>query len=184
MISLQTNFIALQIWEQSTIGVLKKCVLQICSKYTGKHPCRSVTSVTLQTNFIEITLLHGCSPVNLLDNCKNAVLTNTCGELLLQIFIQHACHIFHYKLVSNLGCFLIHSYSDLPHVNGIFCNVLLDSLFARWYLKTASCYVAFSFEKNFYNKSLFFFWYLTHRSLESPPENVLRIFLYFVPRAI
>ena len=96
---------------------------------------------------------------------------------ILQIFIQHACHIFHYKLVSNLGCFLIHSYSDLSHVNGIFCNVLLDSLFARWYLKTASCYVDFSFEKNFCNKSLFFFWYLTHRSLESPPENVLRIFL-------
>ena len=114
-------------------------------KYTGKHPCRSVTSVKLQTNFIEITLLHGCSPVNLLDICKKAVLTNTCGELLLQIFIQHACHIFHYKLVSNLGCFLIHSYSDLSHVNGIlqrfvgfsFCKVvpenckLLRSFFFR-----------------------------------------------------
>ena len=64
---------------------------------------------------------------------------------ILQIFIQHACHIFHYKLVSNLGCFLIHSYSDLSHVNGIlqrfvgfsFCKVvpenckLLRSFFFR-----------------------------------------------------
>ena len=105
-----TNFITLQIQEQSPISVLqiKKRVLQICSKYTEKHPCRSVSSVKLQNNFIEITLPHGCSPVNLLHICRKAVLTNTHGELLLQIFIQHACHIFQYKFVSNLGCFLIY----------------------------------------------------------------------------
>ena len=44
----------------------RKGVLKICSKLTGENPCRSVISVTLLCNFIEITLWHGCSPVNLL----------------------------------------------------------------------------------------------------------------------
>ena len=29
---------------------------QICSKFTGEHPCRSVISIKLLCNFIEITL--------------------------------------------------------------------------------------------------------------------------------
>ena len=35
-----------------------------CSK--NVHPCRSVISIKLQSSFIEITLLYGCSPVYLL----------------------------------------------------------------------------------------------------------------------
>ena len=38
---------------------LEKGVLKICSKFTGKDPCRSVISIKLQCNFIEITLRHG-----------------------------------------------------------------------------------------------------------------------------
>ena len=34
----------------------------MCSKFTGDHPCRT----PMLCNFIEIVLLHGCSPVNLL----------------------------------------------------------------------------------------------------------------------
>ena len=45
---------------------LEKGVLKICSKFTGKHPCRSANSIKLQSNFIEIALRYGCSPVNLL----------------------------------------------------------------------------------------------------------------------
>ena len=45
---------------------LVKGVLKICSKFTGEYPCRSVISIKLQSNFIEIALRHGCSPVNLL----------------------------------------------------------------------------------------------------------------------
>ena len=45
---------------------LRKGVLKICSKFTGKHPCRSGISIKLQSSFIEIALRHGCSPVNLL----------------------------------------------------------------------------------------------------------------------
>ena len=43
-----------------------KGVLKICSKLTGEGPCQSVISIKLQRNFMEITLRHGCSPVNLL----------------------------------------------------------------------------------------------------------------------
>ena len=53
--------------ESSRPGVfLVKSVLKICSRFTGEHPCRSVISIKLLCNFIEITLRHGCSPVNLL----------------------------------------------------------------------------------------------------------------------
>ena len=45
---------------------LGKGVLKICSKFTGEHPCRSAISIKLQSNFVEITLWHECSPVNLL----------------------------------------------------------------------------------------------------------------------
>ena len=38
---------------------LGKDVLKKCSKFTGNHPCRSVISVKLQSNFIEIALRHG-----------------------------------------------------------------------------------------------------------------------------
>ena len=45
---------------------LRKDALKICSKFTGEPPCRSAISIKLQSNFIEIALRHGCSPVNLL----------------------------------------------------------------------------------------------------------------------
>ena len=53
---------------------LKKGVLKICSKFTGEHPCR---------NFIEITLRHGCSPVNLLHIFRTPFFKNISGWLLL-----------------------------------------------------------------------------------------------------
>ena len=45
---------------------LGKYVLKIYSKFTGEHPCQSMISKKLQSNFVEITLSHGCFPVNLL----------------------------------------------------------------------------------------------------------------------
>ena len=44
---------------------LGKTVLKICSEFTGEHPCRSAILIKLLCNFIEITLRHGRSPVNL-----------------------------------------------------------------------------------------------------------------------
>ena len=62
---------------------LGKGVLKICSKFTGEHPCRSAISIKLQSNFIEITLRHGCFPVNLLHIFRTPLLTNTSGRLFL-----------------------------------------------------------------------------------------------------
>ena len=45
---------------------LGKGVLKICSKFTGEYLSRSVISRKLLSSFIEITLWHGCSPVNFL----------------------------------------------------------------------------------------------------------------------
>ena len=45
---------------------LWKGVLKICSKFTVEHPCQSMISIKLQSNFTEIRLQHGCSSVNLL----------------------------------------------------------------------------------------------------------------------
>ena len=51
---------------------LRKGVLKICSQFRGEHPCRSVVSIKLQSNFIEITLRHGRSPVNFLHIFKTS----------------------------------------------------------------------------------------------------------------
>ena len=50
-------------------AVVQRCSLEkvkTCSKFTGEHPSQSVISIKLQSHFIEITLRHGCSLVNLL----------------------------------------------------------------------------------------------------------------------
>ena len=62
---------------------LIKAVLKISGKFTGEHPCRSVISIKLQSNFIEIKLRHGCSPVNLLHIFRIPFLKNTSGRLFL-----------------------------------------------------------------------------------------------------
>ena len=64
---------------------LRKGVLEICSKFTGEYPCRSVITIKLQSNFIEITLRHGCSPENLLFIFRTPYPKNISGGLLLQI---------------------------------------------------------------------------------------------------
>ena len=63
---------------------LGRGVLKICSTFTGESPCRSVVSVKLQSNFIEITLQHGGSAVNLLRIFKTPFPKNTSGGLLLK----------------------------------------------------------------------------------------------------
>ena len=63
---------------------IREDVLKICSKFTGEHPCRSVISIKLLCNFIEITLRHGFSPVNLLHIFRKPFPKNTSGRLLLK----------------------------------------------------------------------------------------------------
>ena len=63
--------------------IVEKDVLKICSEFTREHPCRSVISIKLLCNFIEITLRHGCSPVNLLQIFRTPFRKNISVWLLL-----------------------------------------------------------------------------------------------------
>ena len=54
------------LWSSHPEVFLIKVVLKICSKFTAENLCRSVISIKLLCNFIEITLRHGRSPVNFL----------------------------------------------------------------------------------------------------------------------
>ena len=72
---------------------LGKGVLKVSSKFTGEHSCRSVISIKLQSNFTEITLRHGCSPINLLHIFRTPFPKNTSWWLLLRycilVFLNH-----------------------------------------------------------------------------------------------
>ena len=62
---------------------LGKYVLKICSKFIGEHPYRSLVSIKLQSNFIEIKLWYGCFLVNLLLVFRTSFPMNTSRWLLL-----------------------------------------------------------------------------------------------------
>ena len=72
---------------------LGKGVLKIYSKFTVEHPCRSVISIKLLCNFIEITLRHGCSPVNLLHIFRRGPTSNFASYInrinQLQLLLKH-----------------------------------------------------------------------------------------------
>ena len=62
---------------------LEDVILKICSRPTREHPCQSLILIKLQANVIDITLRHGCSPVNLLHIFRTAFPKNTPGWLFL-----------------------------------------------------------------------------------------------------
>ena len=62
---------------------LGKSVLKICNKFTGENPCQSEISIKLLYNFIEITLRHGCYPVNLVHIFRPPIYKDTYGKVLL-----------------------------------------------------------------------------------------------------
>ena len=64
---------------------LGKGVLQIYSKFTGEHRRLTAMSIKLQSNFIEITLWYGSSPVNLLHIFRTPFPKTTYGRLLLEM---------------------------------------------------------------------------------------------------
>ena len=69
--------------KQPFRGVFRKKCLE---KHAGEHPCRSLISIKLLCNFIEIALWHGCSPVNLLYIFGTSFPRKTSGQLLLATF--------------------------------------------------------------------------------------------------
>ena len=76
--------------KQPPRGVLKKRCSDICSKFTGEVPCPSVISIKLQSNFIEIKLRHGCSPVNLLHIFRISFPRKTSEWLFLNVACEKA----------------------------------------------------------------------------------------------
>ena len=71
----------MKIQKQPSRGVLKKRYSQNMQNY-GMPKC------DFRSNFIEIALWHGCSPVNLLHIFKAPLPNNTSGRLLLKIAAQ------------------------------------------------------------------------------------------------
>ena len=69
--------------RRCSVVFCKKSVLEICSKFTGEHPCQSVISIKLLCTFIEITLRHGFSPINFLGIFRTPFPKNTYRWLLL-----------------------------------------------------------------------------------------------------
>ena len=94
---------------------LEKGVLKICSKYTGEYPCRSVISIKLQSNFIEITL-----PVWVF-SCKFAVcFQNTFSQEHLWVAASVDTSIYQLK---TLVCLKIELFSMKENFiqNHVFC---------------------------------------------------------------
>ena len=86
---------------------LGKGVLKICSKFTGEYPCRSVISIKLLCNFVEITFRHGCPPVNFLHIFKTFFPKIFFGWMLPFLHTLHATILSANKLweeiISELG---------------------------------------------------------------------------------
>ena len=102
---------------------LIKGVLKICSKFTREHPCRSVISIKLQSNFTEITLRHGCSPVSLLCIFRTPFFESTSREL-------KGCFWLKNILLLNL---LKHSVEDFLRIRGETRLPIIDVLYGLRY---------------------------------------------------
>ena len=89
---------------------LLKGVLKICSNFIGEHPCRSVISIKLQANFIEITLRYGCSTVNLL-HIEIAHRYGCSPVNLLHIFrTPFSKNTSGWLLLNTLSCFFVFAF--------------------------------------------------------------------------
>ena len=121
---------------------LRKGVLKICSKFTGEHPCRSVISIKLLCNFIEVALRHGCSPVNLLHIFRTPFLKSTSGWLLLnfllpKVSIKFALQSERFKVFSYVVfCFLTIGFIPVNFIYFFFIFFLVFFIcFFKIYLK-------------------------------------------------
>ena len=70
----------------------KRCSENMQEKFTGEYPCRSVISIKLLCKFIETTLRHRCSPVNLQHIFRTRFTKNTSGWLLLDMVVPSTVH--------------------------------------------------------------------------------------------
>ena len=81
--------------EAAVRGVLKKRCSEKMQQIYRRAPMTKCNFNQFSSNFIEITLWHGCSPVNLLHIFRTSFLKNTSGWLLVDIVLSE-------KIVSSI----------------------------------------------------------------------------------
>ena len=114
-------------FRSSRPGVfLRKGVLKICSKFT-EHPRRIAISIKLQSNFIEITLRHVRSPLNLLYIFRTLFLKNNSGSLALILINVLGQFIDTFYYGTNV------SKRNMKHQQELFCVILLQFNFCSCY---------------------------------------------------
>ena len=74
-------------YRSSPLPEVENSVMKECRKFTGEHPCRSVTLRHGKQQLYKITPRHGRSLVNLLQLFRTPFPKNTSEELLLR-FLQ------------------------------------------------------------------------------------------------
>ena len=98
-----------------------------------------------QSNFIEITLQHGCFPVNLLHIFRIPFLKDTSGELLLQLKFKKVTNLHFSQTKENLHLSLIdNGYLPVLHENSAFPLLIgsrrIVGLIRRWISGCQSCH--------------------------------------------
>ena len=114
----------------------KMCPENMPQIYRG--PCRSVISLKLLCNFIEITLPNGCSPVNLLHILRTPFLKNTSEWLLLLVRHPGLFSMIwenHFYTTSLLNKYLTSKYANKTKKakNLAFWNLILFLFFINIY---------------------------------------------------
>ena len=112
--------------------VLFGCVL-------GPHPCVGMILIKLQIGFAEIVLLHGCSPVGLLDACRPSFSENASGVLPLNT--DHFIYNFKFILFNKPYFWEFWSFSSfvvLIHLYLLLCSFLFDVSWDSYYTFEAS----------------------------------------------
>ena len=85
------------------------------SEFNLEEPFRSSRPEEFLSNFVEITLRHGCSPVNLLHIFRTPFSKNTSGWLFLAIWIRNQFLREHLFFAAWAGFSLISIYIFLYH---------------------------------------------------------------------
>ena len=154
--------------------------------------------ITLPHGYPPVNVLHICKTVALANTYGELLLKmfiqHTChifqyqfasklGYFLIYIWIVQCSDVQCWDIqvfysISFVFQNSLFTFSDSFHVNCILSSFIYLSFFTRWCLTKLlskcylTCYVAFSFEKLFYKKNSFFYWYFRPCNIESLPEKI------------
>ena len=95
--------------KQSSRRVLKKRCSENMQQIYGRHPRQSAISIKLLCNFIEISLRHGCSPVNVLHILRIRAFWRTASYLIWKLRYSWLCSLVKSEMSNNenkqlIGC--------------------------------------------------------------------------------